>query len=102
MTGPALANPLGDILFFCQYNGLPPLTAIVVEKKTGLPFSGFPMAPDKVPEIQQSVFDHPWADIAVPTEDEFEAARSAMTPGTNKQPPNSPTNRPTISPTKFL
>ena len=42
MTGPALANPLGDILFFCQYNGLPPLTAIVVEKKTGLPFSGFP------------------------------------------------------------
>jgi hypothetical protein len=44
------------------------------------------MAPDKVPEIQQSVFAHDWADIAVPTDDEFEAARSAMTQGTNKQP----------------
>jgi hypothetical protein len=86
MTGPALAGPLGDILYFCQYHRLPPLTAIVVEQKTGLPAGGFPLAPDRVPEVQQEVFDYDWADIAVPKEDEFEAARSAMTGGTNKQP----------------
>ena len=86
MTGPALAGPLGDILYLCQYNGLPPLTAIVVDQKSGLPSSGFPLAPDKVPEVQQLVFDYDWTDIVVPTEDEFEAARSAMTQGTNKQP----------------
>jgi hypothetical protein len=86
MTGPALAGPLGDILFFCQYNGLPPLTAIVVEQKTGLPAGGFPLAPDKVPAVQQEVFGYDWADIAVPTEKEFEDARRAMTQDTTKQP----------------
>ena len=82
MSGPALSGRLGDILFFCQYNGLPPLTAIVVEQKTGLPSSGFPLTPDQVPAVQQQVFAYDWADIAVPTEPEFEAARSAMTQGT--------------------
>ena len=86
MTGSALAGPLGDILYFCQYHGLPPLTSIVVEQKTGLPAGGFPMAPDRVPEVQQAVFAYDWADVAVPTEEDFEAARSAVTQGTNVQP----------------
>ena len=87
MTGTALSGPLGDIYYFCQYHNLPPLTAIVVEQKTGLPAGGFPLAPDKVPTVQQEVFAYPlWTDIAVPTEPEFEEARSAMTQGTDKQP----------------
>jgi hypothetical protein len=35
---------------------------------------------------QREVFDYDWADITVPTEEEFEAARNAMTQGTNLQP----------------
>ena len=58
----------------------------MVEQKTGLPSSGFPLTPDQVPAVQQQVFAYDWADIAVPTEKEFEEARSAMTQGTNKQP----------------
>jgi hypothetical protein len=86
MSGPLLAGPLGDILYFCQYNQLPPLTSIVVEQKSGLPSGGFPMAPDQIPAVQQVVFAYDWADIAVPREEEFEAARNAMTQGSNRQP----------------
>ena len=36
---------------------------------------------------RQKVFEYPhWADIAIPTFEEFEEARNAMTHGTNQQP----------------
>jgi hypothetical protein len=84
LTGPVLADPLGNVLYYCQHHGLPLLTAIVVEEKTGLPAGGFPLSPDMVQAEQQKVFAFRWDDIVVPTADELEAARSAMTGVTDK------------------
>ena len=36
-VGPILAGPLGRIMHSCEREGLPALTALVVEKETGLP-----------------------------------------------------------------
>jgi hypothetical protein len=86
LTGPVLGQPLGNILFYCQYHGLPLLTSLVIDQKTGLPGGGFPLAPELVPAEQQKVFAYNWADIVAPTADEFEEARVLMTNGTNLQP----------------
>lgn len=73
MKGGALSGPLGDIFYFCQYHHLPPLTAIVVDQKTGEPSTGFPLS--GVPALQQRVFNFAWAELAVPTEREFDQTR---------------------------
>ena len=67
-VGPILAQPLGKIMHWCEHEGLPALTVIVVEKETGLPSTG----PTTVQQggfsaKQQRVFAFDWYSILPPT-----------------------------------
>lgn len=64
------------IAAFCisQKDTIPPLTAIVVNQKTGLPGEGYPWDFDKISEYQQKVFRYDWYSLIPPTFKEFEEA----------------------------
>ena len=42
----ALARPLGHLAHYCQKNGLPPITVLVVQKNSGKPGPGYPASSD--------------------------------------------------------
>lgn len=69
---------LGHILYYCQENGLPSLTSIVVKHDTGLPGEGFVvekgMKLDKIPAKQMEVFEFNWFRIMPPTIEELKEA----------------------------
>jgi hypothetical protein len=72
-VGPILAHPLGVLMNWCDREGLPALTSIVVEKETGLPSSGLStVSKGTVPAEQQRVFAYPWRTIFPPTVEELE------------------------------
>lgn len=62
---PALEEYLSPIQAYCQREGLPPLTSIVVSKRTGAPGSGF-SASANVPQAQADVFNCDWLGTKVP------------------------------------
>ena len=68
----AMGNKLGPLLYYCEQQGLPPLTSIVVDSETGLPGDGAQM--ENVPAVQQKVFRHDWFAHDVPTEEELRRA----------------------------
>lgn len=75
---------LEPIQSYCIVNQLPPLTALVVSKETGLPSSGF-TATDAalVPAAQARVFEYDWLSRGCPTPEEFDnAARNRPSRGT--------------------
>ena len=58
---PALGKLLEPIQRYCMSNKLPPLTALVVSKKSGIPKAGFTAATAAdVPAAQEQVFDYDW------------------------------------------
>lgn len=62
-----LADRLGPIMRWCERNGLPALTAIVVNKTTGLPGAGLQTVDgNKFALEQQRVFQHDWFAIFPP------------------------------------
>ena len=65
---PALAQLLEPIHRYCKQNGHPPLTALVVSGKTGLPGTGFTAAQD-VPAARELVYEFDWP--AAPTPEKF-------------------------------
>ena len=64
-----LANSLGHVAYYCTENHLPPLTAIVVNAKTGLPGDGIPVE-DSLP-LREIVFEFNWFDVIPPTPEEL-------------------------------
>jgi hypothetical protein len=73
--GPILAHPLGRIMNWCDREGLPALTSIVVEKATGLPSTGLStVAHNAFAAEQQRVFSYPWHSIFPPTPEELDDA----------------------------
>ncbi len=73
------SNPLGKILgcimFYCEQNGLPPLTLIVVNK-SGVPGEGFTAEQlDNYHQRREDVFNFPWYRMVPPTVSEFREAR---------------------------
>ena len=64
------------IAAFCitQGDSIPPLTAIVVNQKTGRPGEGYPWDFEKIPEYQQKVFRQDWYGLIPPRPEEFERA----------------------------
>ena len=68
--GPVLEH----IQSYCLENDLPPLTAIVVNKATGLPSEGF-VAASNLPRAFADVFEHDWAGTGCPTPDQLAEAR---------------------------
>jgi len=70
-SGRPLNKPLGYLMYWCQREGLPPITAIVVDINSGLPGLGFTAAA-KVPKAQQTVYKKDWYAIYAPTVKELE------------------------------
>jgi hypothetical protein len=67
-AGPLLAGPLGRIMHWCDREGLPALTAIVIEKATGLPSTGLTTVQQgDFSAEQQRVFAFDWYSIFPPT-----------------------------------
>jgi hypothetical protein len=73
MHTPGLGDVLERIQSFCLLNNLPPLTAIVVNKNTGLPGRGFIAAID-APRAFMQVFVHDWSATPCPSPDQLEDA----------------------------
>ena len=69
----AVGDNLSPIQDYCIQNGLPPLTALVVSEKTGLPSEGFIAAQDVLP-AQTRVFVYDWLSRTTPTPEDFEQA----------------------------
>ena len=57
---------LGHIAFYCQDNGLPPLTAIVVGKGRGTPGEDIPVDPATFDKEREKVYNHDWYDVYPP------------------------------------
>jgi hypothetical protein len=67
---PALGQLLEPIKSYCLVKKLPPLTILVVSKKTGLPGSGF-SAVSENPKNQIKVFEYDWLNHGSHTPEEF-------------------------------
>src|SRR5262245_49584794 len=72
-----LGRPLGHIMYYCQQNGLPPLTVIVVGKAKGSPGDGLDVLPSEQNSAREKVFKHNWFDIIPPDAEELKKARLA-------------------------
>lgn len=70
---PALGQLLEPIQSYCLIKKLPPLTILVVSKKTGLPGSGF-SAVSEIPKYQIKVFEYDWLKQGCPKSEEFAKA----------------------------
>ena len=49
----------GIVMKYCDANGLPPLTCLVVNQETGLPGSGLTTLAD-LPRDREAVYQHAW------------------------------------------
>jgi hypothetical protein len=67
---PALGQLLEPIQSYCLIEKLPPLTILVVSKKTGLPGSGF-SAVSEIPKFQIKVFEYDWLKHECPVPEKF-------------------------------
>lgn len=61
-----LGNILGRVMYFCQAADLPPLTILVVNKKTGRPGVGLALYKDR-DVLRQRVFNYRWFMMVPPT-----------------------------------
>ena len=68
-----LGRLLEPIQSHCILKGLPPLTSIVVNSRTGMPAEGF-IAADNVPRAQAETFLFNWLELQVPTREDFRDA----------------------------
>ena len=80
-----LADMLGHIMFYCQQKKLPPLSALVVNKDTGLPGLGLDI--NDLHAEREAVFKFDWYGIYPPTPEEFKQAfQTGMAAHKAKQP----------------
>jgi hypothetical protein len=70
MATPGLGSVLEPIQSYCLLNELPALSALVVNKMTGLPGTGFIAAHD-VPRELIRIFNHDWRSQGCPSPDAF-------------------------------
>ena len=67
---------LGHIAFYCDEEGLPPLTSIVVGKKRGAPGDAIPIDPEQIDRERERVYKTDWFNIYPPTSEELSAAHA--------------------------
>lgn len=67
---PGIGEFLGPVQEYCKRNKLPPLTALVVNEKDGLPSHGFTEAKD-IFGAQARVFVYDWLGSKAPSPDDF-------------------------------
>lgn len=81
MHAAGLGQVLEHIQSYCLLNGLPPLSALVVNKRTGLPSPGF-VATTDVPRAFIDIFERDWLSEPCPTPDQLaEATRRLPSSG---------------------
>ena len=68
---------LGHIAYYCLDNNLPPLTVIVVNKKSGTPGSDIPIDIDSVDALREKVFTEDWYNVYPPAEIDLSIAFAA-------------------------
>jgi hypothetical protein len=68
MATPGLGAVLEPIQSYCLLNKLPALSALVVNKATGLPGTGF-IAAEDVPREFIRIFEHDWRAVGCPSPD---------------------------------
>ena len=68
-----LGRYLNPVMRYCQTNGLPPLTILVVRQDTKEPGRGFPRR-NALNVDREEVFNYDWFGIVPPTPEEFEKA----------------------------
>ena len=76
MHAAGLGSVLEHIQSWCLEHKLPPLSALVVNKGTGLPSEGF-VAATNVPRAFMGVFEHDWFNEACPTPEQLDQVRRA-------------------------
>ncbi len=79
----AVGGFLAPIQAYCQQQGLPPLTVLVVSEATGLPGEGFIAAAD-IPGAQAKVFQDAWLSRHAPQPEDLEAAFSKASAPTGR------------------
>ncbi len=67
------AQTLGHIMYYCDQNGLPPLTALVVKKDKGVPGTGL-TTPKDLNAQREEVFPYKWFRDIQPTPEELKQA----------------------------
>lgn len=67
-----LATILGHIMYFCEQNALPPLTALVVNTETGRPGDGLNC--DEPEAARERIFAYDWYDCYPPKVRQLEEA----------------------------
>ena len=67
-----MAPLLGCIMWFCEENGLPPLTVLVVNQETGLPGEGLSTL-EEVNRDREAVFKFNWFTLEPPQNADFES-----------------------------
>ena len=73
MHRPGLGQVLEQIQSYCLVQDLPPLSALVVSKTTGLPSEGF-VASTNVPKAFIDIFEHKWLETPCPTPEQLAEA----------------------------
>ena len=66
-----LDKVLGHVAFYCNDNGLPVLTSIVVGKKRGTPGADIPMDLERRDAERERVYTEDWYDIYPPSAEEL-------------------------------
>lgn len=66
-----LDKVLGHVAFYCNDNGLPALTSIVVGKKRGTPGADIPMDLERRDTERERVYAEDWYDIYPPSAEEL-------------------------------
>ncbi len=69
----SLGRLLEPIQSYCLLSSLPPLTSLVVERRSGSPGDGF-IAASNLPRAQAETFAHDWLAQPVPQPDDFRKA----------------------------
>lgn len=73
-----LAGPLGCVMYYCEQNRIPPLTALVVQKKGGKPGHGLTSVNPKALDVnRQKVFAFRWFQRLPPSAQELADAHAA-------------------------
>jgi len=75
--GVMVAQFLGPIMWLCEYKKYPPLTVLVVNKKTGLPGDGLSTI-NEVNSDREKVFNFDWLGIEPPQIKDFQDAESLL------------------------
>lgn len=71
LTAVGVGRALDPIFRYCNYEKLPPLTAIVVSSKTFLPQKGITGTPAEIQVMQKKVFLRDWGEDDAPDFEEL-------------------------------